>query len=144
LINYVLHKNIDIFHLLFIEETYKQYGENELYVFTPTKRKYPNGTRPDRSAGDGFWKATGANKEIKDSENGTIIGFKMTLVFYRGKPPKKGENTNWIMQEYRLNNPPPRIRRGESDMTVSSFFFFNFFFPNLMILKLTITEFCII
>jgi hypothetical protein len=128
LINYVLHQNIDIFHLLFIEETYKQYGEKELYVFTPTKRKYPNGTRPNRSAGDGFWKATEGNKEIKDTENGTIIGFKKTLVFYRGKPPKKGEKTNWIMQEYRLNNPPPRIRRAEDDMTVSIFKFFFFFF----------------
>ena len=82
------------FHLLFIEEKYKQCGEKELYVFTPTKRKYPNGTRPDRSAGDGFWKAMRGNKEIKDTKNGTITGFKKILVFYRGKPSKKGEKTN--------------------------------------------------
>ncbi|XP_059430188.1 NAC domain-containing protein 58-like [Corylus avellana] len=78
----------------------------EWYYFTPRYRKYPRGSlRPRRSAGDGYWKATGAERQIKDKVN-TIIGFSKTLVFYKGEPPK-GQKTNWIMREYRLNPPPP-------------------------------------
>ncbi|XP_059430191.1 NAC domain-containing protein 1-like [Corylus avellana] len=98
-----------------LAETYKHCGVEdeddedqikEWYYFTPRYRKYPRGSlRPRRSAGDGYWKATGAERQIKDKVN-TIIGFSKTLVFYKGEPPK-GQKTNWIMREYRLNNPPP-------------------------------------
>ncbi|XP_039023608.1 protein SOMBRERO-like [Hibiscus syriacus] len=46
----------------------------EWYFFTPRDRKYGNGKRPSRSAGDGYWKATGKDKEVVSSEgqeNGT-------------------------------------------------------------------------
>ncbi|XP_059458482.1 NAC transcription factor 32-like [Corylus avellana] len=119
--NRIIDVKLSLYNPNSLAETYQRYGQKDLYIFSPTTRKYPNGTRPDRKAGNGFWKATGANKEIIDTENNSIIGFKKSLVFYEGKPPKgqkspKGEKTDWIMQEYRLNNPPPRIRRGENDM----------------------------
>ncbi|XWS56639.1 hypothetical protein CRYUN_Cryun09bG0103200 [Craigia yunnanensis] len=85
----------------------------EWYFFTPRDRKYRNGKRPGRGAGDGFWKATGADKHIK--YKGNVVGFKKTLVFYTGKPPK-GVKTNWIMHEFVLNNPPARERTGDNDM----------------------------
>ncbi|KAM7279032.1 hypothetical protein ACFE04_006166 [Oxalis oulophora] len=93
---------------------YSSYGDNEWYFFTPRERKYKNGTRPNRAAGDGYWKATGADKNVKSKD--TTIGFKKSLVFYKGKPPK-GNKTNWIMHEYTLADSRRfNTRKGTSDM----------------------------
>ncbi|KAK7362895.1 hypothetical protein VNO77_05020 [Canavalia gladiata] len=90
------------------------FGEQEWYFFSPRDRKYPNGTRPNRAATSGYWKATGTDKPILTSEGRQQVGVKKALVFYGGKPPK-GVKTNWIMHEYRLahgsfhstSKPPP-------------------------------------
>ncbi|KAL8046520.1 hypothetical protein ABFX02_08G182900 [Erythranthe guttata] len=79
------------------------FGEKEWYFFSPRDRKYPNGSRPNRVAGSGYWKATGTDKII--STEGRKVGIKKALVFYIGKAPK-GTKTNWIMHEYRLSEPP--------------------------------------
>ncbi|XP_060674852.1 NAC domain-containing protein 67-like [Ziziphus jujuba] len=84
---------------------YEAHGENELYLFTPRDRKYSNGKRLNRAAGDGYWKATGVDKPVV--YNGFKIGFKKSLVFHQGKPPD-GVKTDWIMHEYRLNQPPKK------------------------------------
>nr|WPA88850.1 NAC transcription factor [Kosteletzkya pentacarpos] len=76
------------------------YGEKEWYFFSPRDRKYPNGSRPNRAAGTGYWKATGADKPIRKPKT---LGIKKALVFYAGKAPR-GVKTNWIMHEYRLAN----------------------------------------
>uniref|UniRef100_A0A0D9UVT0 NAC domain-containing protein n=1 Tax=Leersia perrieri TaxID=77586 RepID=A0A0D9UVT0_9ORYZ len=76
------------------------FGEAEWYFFSPRDRKYPNGARPNRSAGSGYWKATGTDKPISDAGQ-MLLGVKKALVFYRGRPPK-GTKTSWIMHEYRL------------------------------------------
>ncbi|GMJ10205.1 hypothetical protein HRI_004689700 [Hibiscus trionum] len=75
------------------------FGEKEWYFFSPRDRKYPNGSRPNRVAGSGYWKATGTDKII--TSKGRKVGIKKALVFYVGKAPK-GTKTNWIMHEYRL------------------------------------------
>ncbi|KAF2285972.1 hypothetical protein GH714_009276 [Hevea brasiliensis] len=75
------------------------FGEKEWYFFSPRDRKYPNGSRPNRVAGSGYWKATGTDKII--TSEGRKAGIKKALVFYVGKAPK-GTKTNWIMHEYRL------------------------------------------
>jgi hypothetical protein len=77
------------------------YGDREWYFFTPRDRKYPNGVRPNRAAGSGYWKATGTDKPIRSSSTNESVGVKKALVFYKGRPPK-GIKTNWIMHEYRL------------------------------------------
>jgi len=86
------------------------FGEAEWYFFSPRDRKYPNGVRPNRAAGSGYWKATGTDKPITLSADGAssessssraMIGVKKALVFYKGRPPK-GMKTSWIMHEYRL------------------------------------------
>ncbi|XP_078152145.1 NAC domain-containing protein 68-like [Carex rostrata] len=77
------------------------FGNKEWYFFTPRDRKYPNGSRPNRAAGHGYWKATGADKPIKPSSSVRPLGIKKALVFYHGKAPK-GVKTDWIMHEYRL------------------------------------------
>ncbi|KAF0907566.1 hypothetical protein E2562_018374 [Oryza meyeriana var. granulata] len=82
------------------------YGESEWYFFSPRDRKYPNGIRPNRAAGSGYWKATGTDKPIHDSATGDSVGVKKALVFYSGRPPK-GTKTSWIMHEYRLATADP-------------------------------------
>ncbi|OEL17353.1 NAC transcription factor NAM-B2 [Dichanthelium oligosanthes] len=85
------------------------FGEAEWYFFSPRERKYPNGVRPNRTAGSGYWKATGTDKPITlsgagpadSSDSRAMIGVKKALVFYKGRPPK-GMKTSWIMHEYRL------------------------------------------
>ncbi|RWR80375.1 NAC domain-containing protein [Cinnamomum micranthum f. kanehirae] len=74
-------------------------GEEKCYFFTPTYRKYVNGSRPNRSTNNGYWKASTADAQIKDERN-KDIGTKRTLVFYYGGP--HGRKTNWIMHEYKL------------------------------------------
>lgn len=83
------------------------YGEKEWYFFSPRDRKYPNGSRPNRSAGTGYWKATGADKPVGKPKP---VGIKKALVFYAGKAPR-GEKTNWIMHEYRLANVDRSVRK---------------------------------
>lgn len=86
------------------------YGEKEWYFFSPRDRKYPNGSRPNRAAGTGYWKATGADKPIGHPKP---VGIKKALVFYAGKAPK-GDKTNWIMHEYRLADVDRSIRKKNS------------------------------
>ncbi|MQL97682.1 hypothetical protein Taro_030369 [Colocasia esculenta] len=89
---------------------YQQWGENKWFFFTPRDRKYPNGNRPNRAAGDGYWKATGSDKPVI-GEGGAVVGSKKALVFYRGKPPD-GDKTNWIMNEYRIEDANQRRHDG--------------------------------
>lgn len=79
------------------------FGEKEWFFFSPRDRKYPNGARPNRSAGSGYWKATGTDKPILSNYTWQCVGVKKALVFYEGRAPN-GSKTNWMMHEYRLVN----------------------------------------
>lgn len=79
-------------------------GEKEWYFFNMRDRKYPTGLRTNRATEAGYWKTTGKDKEI--FRGGVLVGMKKTLVFYKGRAPK-GEKSNWVMHEYRLENKHP-------------------------------------
>jgi hypothetical protein len=76
-------------------------GEKEWYFFSVRDRKYPTGLRTNRATESGYWKTTGKDKEI--FRGGVLVGMKKTLVFYKGRAPR-GEKSNWVMHEYRLEN----------------------------------------
>lgn len=76
-------------------------GEKEWYFFSVKDRKYPTGLRTNRATEAGYWKATGKDREVMSSRHCCLVGMKKTLVFYKGRAPK-GEKSNWIMHEYRL------------------------------------------
>ncbi|XP_015966676.1 protein CUP-SHAPED COTYLEDON 1 [Arachis duranensis] len=79
-------------------------GEKEWYFFSLRDRKYPTGLRTNRATESGYWKTTGKDKEI--FRGGVLVGMKKTLVFYKGRAPR-GEKSNWVMHEYRLENKNP-------------------------------------
>lgn len=107
------------------------FGENEWYFFSPRDRKYPNGARPNRAAGSGYWKATGTDKAILSTPTSENIGVKKALVFYGGKPPK-GTKTDWIMHEYRLTGANKTTKRRGSSMRVRLLVSELFFFPGCL------------
>lgn len=83
-------------------EMYELKREEEWYFFTSRNKKYPKGNRPNRAAGNGYWKASGADINILSCDGGHILGYKKPLVFCEG-PAKSGIKTDWKMQEYRLD-----------------------------------------
>uniref|UniRef100_A0A0D9XWE7 NAC domain-containing protein n=1 Tax=Leersia perrieri TaxID=77586 RepID=A0A0D9XWE7_9ORYZ len=100
-------------------------GEKEWYYFCHKGMKYHTGMRANRATKEGYWKATGRDREIfkqpaatNNKNDKQLVGMKKTLVFYMGKAPK-GNKTNWVMHEFRLHanlhNDYPNLRLNPKD-----------------------------
>nr|GMD17196.1 NAC domain-containing protein 21/22-like [Ipomoea batatas] len=84
-------------------------NSKEWYFFSFRDRKYATGYRSNRATTCGYWKGTGKDRRILDPATGTVLGMRKTLVFYHHRAPH-GVKTDWIMHEFRLENPhiPPK------------------------------------
>ncbi|KAK1577213.1 hypothetical protein Q3G72_019841 [Acer saccharum] len=100
--NIIIDTNIYKYNPWDLAGMHESQGSNQWYFFTSRDRKYPKGIRPNRAAGDGYWKATGAEKKIYN-DNHKVVGTKNSLVFCKGKPPK-GDKTPWLMHEYLVHS----------------------------------------
>ncbi|PRQ43707.1 putative transcription factor NAM family [Rosa chinensis] len=115
--------NIYQYHPQELSKMFDIIREDGWYFFSKRDRKYLNGTRPNRAARGGRWKATGSEVNIID-ENGELIGHKKVLEFKKGRH-KQDIKTEWKMHEYRIKDekediPRPKRKKGEGNMQLDT------------------------
>ncbi|OAY36082.1 NAC domain-containing protein 82 isoform X2 [Manihot esculenta] len=97
------------------DKSYLKTGDLKWYFFCPREKKYASGARMNRATDLGYWKITGRDRSI--NYNDKIVGMIKTLVFHRGKAPK-GDRTDWVMHEYKLEDKGLDLRGVAQDAYV--------------------------
>ncbi|WZY74593.1 hypothetical protein YC2023_020977 [Brassica napus] len=83
------------------DKSFIKSGDLKWHFFCPREKKYSTGVRANRATACGFWKTTGKERDVLC--NGEVAGKIKTLVYHFGKSPR-GERTDWVMHEYRLED----------------------------------------
>uniref|UniRef100_A0A7I4EQN7 NAC domain-containing protein n=1 Tax=Physcomitrium patens TaxID=3218 RepID=A0A7I4EQN7_PHYPA len=86
-------------------------NDQEWYFYSARDKKYPNGARTNRATQRGYWKSTGKDRVVKCAIS---TGMKKTLVYYTGRAPR-GERTDWVMHEYRMEDRVYENLRGPQE-----------------------------
>ncbi|CAN8251704.1 unnamed protein product [Cochlearia groenlandica] len=76
-------------------------GDLKWYFFCPREKKYSKSAKAKRSTKAGYWKTTGRDRDV--SYNNEVVGKIRTLIFHIGKT-HRGDRTDWVMHEYRLED----------------------------------------
>ncbi|CAH2073439.1 unnamed protein product, partial [Thlaspi arvense] len=83
------------------DKSYIRCGDLKWHFFCPREMKYSTGVRANRATECGYWKTTGKERAVLC--NAEVVGKIKTLVYHFGKSPR-GERTDWVMHEYRLED----------------------------------------
>ncbi|VVB12382.1 unnamed protein product [Arabis nemorensis] len=80
--------------------------DKEWYFISAMDKKHDTGTRMSRKSKEGYWKATGKDREVHGGDQ--LIGMIKTLVFHKGRAPE-GRRTDWVIHEYGLVENEPEM-----------------------------------
>ncbi|XP_013622295.1 PREDICTED: NAC domain-containing protein 82-like [Brassica oleracea var. oleracea] len=83
------------------DKSYIKSGDLKWHFFCPREKKYATGVRANRATECGYWKTTGKDRAVLCNDE--VVGKIKTLVYHVGKSPR-GERTDWVMHEYRLED----------------------------------------
>ncbi|KAH0931297.1 hypothetical protein HID58_008414 [Brassica napus] len=83
------------------DKSYIKSGDLKWHFFCPREKKYATGVRANRATEGGYWKTTGKERAVMCNDE--VVGKIKTLVYHVGKSPR-GERTDWVMHEYRLED----------------------------------------
>ncbi|GAA0155302.1 hypothetical protein LIER_38058 [Lithospermum erythrorhizon] len=97
--------------------------DRKWFFFCPTERKYNRGGRVNRSTENGYWKTTGKDRSVLYDDR--VVGMVKTLVFHKGHPPR-GERTDWVFHEYRLQDQ----QLGDAEVVQDAFVLCKLFHKN--------------
>lgn len=95
------YRSANVHVSVFTDKSYIKSGDLKWHFFCPREKKYATGVRANRATEFGFWKTTGKERTVLC--NGEVVGKIKTLVYHVGKSPR-GERTDWVMHEYRLED----------------------------------------
>ncbi|CAH2043580.1 unnamed protein product [Thlaspi arvense] len=90
-------------------------GDLKWYFFCPRGKKYPKSGKANRSTESGYWKTTGKDRDV--TYNDEVVGKIRTLIFHYGKTPR-GDRTDWVMHEYRLEDEALALKSVPQDTYV--------------------------